>query len=43
MKWTDYWEVELHPDKCVKMSNNSKEGSKRIYKNEWGRAEAGAK
>ena len=32
MKWADYLQLELYPDKCVTMSINCKEGRKRIYR-----------
>ena len=25
LKWADKWQLEFHPDKCVKMSINNKE------------------
>ena len=31
MKWADQWQLEFHPDKCVKMSINNKELENRTY------------
>ena len=31
VKWADQWQLELHPDKCVKMSINNKELENRTY------------
>ena len=32
LKWADKWQLEFHPDKCVKMSINNKECENRTYK-----------
>ena len=31
LKWADKWQLEFHPDKCVKMSINNKESDNRTY------------
>ena len=31
LKWADQWQLEFHPDKCVKMSINNKELENRTY------------
>ena len=31
VKWADQWQLEFHPDKCVKMSVNNKEFENRTY------------
>ena len=31
VKWADQWQLEFHPDKCVKMSINNKELENRTY------------
>ena len=31
-KWADQWQLDFHPDKCVLMSINNKEGSNRTYR-----------
>ena len=31
LKWADKWQLEFHPDKCVKISINNKECENRTY------------
>ena len=32
LKWADQWQSEFHPDRCVSMPINNKEGSNRTYR-----------